>query len=925
MNLRPRIKLFLTLTFFVVSTGLSGCKEKPTYRIGVSQCSDDDWRAKMNDEILREMMFHDDAVVEIRSADDSNEKQIADIKYFADNKFDIIIAAPNEADALTPIIAEVYNSGIPVLLFDRSVHGDQFTAFQGADNREIGRSAAEIARNLVENGDKINILEIRGLAGSTPAEERAEGFAEIVFCHNDMEIVSSAYGNWNGPDAAVAVDSLLNKYPHINIIYAHNDRMAIAAAETAHNHGLDNIKIIGIDAAPEIGIRAVADSIIDVSFLYPTDGYGLIRKAIAILKGEPYERFTYLDANVPVDLSNAAILLRQNDEMKEETAKIVTLKSQVDEYWHKHSAQTMLLYAAIAFTLILFGLAFALLRAYWQRRQSQEKLAAQNKELEKQRDRVIALNEQLREVTQSKLMFFTNVSHDLRTPLTLISGPIEQLAEAQNLTSDQNAMARLAKKNVKVLMRLINQILDFRKYENGKLDLSLSEVDLASMLREWCDSFKIIARTRDIKFTTSIADDANLTAAIDVDKIERVMFNLISNAFKYTRPNGSISVAAARTGDMIEISVTDTGKGISAEDLSHIFERFFQVDKVHPNGSGIGLALAKSFIELHSGSLTAISEPGKGSTFTVKLPVKHIEGDVVSTGSKITAEDVNLELGEVTPTISPDDVDKTCVLVIDDNADIRAMIATILKDDYEVIPAEDGRQGLKMATKYVPDLIICDVMMPIMDGLECCRELKAEQSTCHIPVLMLTACSMDEQRVQGYECGADGYMSKPFNRDVLLARCRSLIDNRRRVKSVWHSSGQGKAIKAETEKAAAVRQADGIGPLDSEFYARFSRLVEENMSDPELSVDSLAGKLGLGRTQFYRKIKALTNYSPVELLRNIRLAKARHLITTTEKSVAEISYEVGFSTPAYFGKCYKDRYGETPTEIRDRLNGQNNS
>ncbi|MDE5594919.1 MAG: substrate-binding domain-containing protein [Muribaculaceae bacterium] len=915
----------MTLTFFVVSTGLSGCKEKPTYRIGVSQCSDDDWRAKMNDEILREMMFHDDAVVEIRSADDSNEKQIADIKYFADNKFDIIIAAPNEADALTPIIAEVYNSGIPVLLFDRSVHGDQFTAFQGADNREIGRSAAEIARNLVENGDKINILEIRGLAGSTPAEERAEGFAEIVSCHNDMEIASSAYGNWNGPDAAVAVDSLLNKYPHINIIYAHNDRMAIAAAETAHNHGLNNIKIIGIDAAPEIGIRAVADSIIDVSFLYPTDGYGLIRKAMAILKGEPYERFTYLDANVPVDLSNAAILLRQNDEMKEETAKIVTLKSQVDEYWHKHSAQTMLLYAAIAFTLILFGLAFALLRAYWQRRQSQEKLAAQNKELEEQRDRVIALNEQLREVTQSKLMFFTNVSHDLRTPLTLISGPIEQLAEAQNLTPDQNAMARLAKKNVKVLMRLINQILDFRKYENGKLDLSLSEVDLASMLREWCDSFKIIARTRDIKFTTSIADDANLTAAVDVDKIERVMFNLISNAFKYTRPNGSISVAAALTGDMIEISVTDTGKGISAEDLSHIFERFFQVDKVHPNGSGIGLALAKSFIELHSGSLTAISEPGKGSTFTVKLPVKHIEGDVVSTGSKITAEDVNLELGEVTPTISPDDVDKTCVLVIDDNADIRAMIATILKDDYEVIPAEDGRQGLKMAAKYVPDLIICDVMMPIMDGLECCRELKAEQSTCHIPVLMLTACSMDEQRVQGYECGADGYMSKPFNRDVLLARCRSLIDNRRRVKSVWHSSGQGKAIKTETEKAAAVRQADGIGPLDSEFYARFSRLVEENMSDPELSVDSLAGKLGLGRTQFYRKIKALTNYSPVELLRNIRLAKARHLITTTEKSVAEIAYEVGFSTPAYFGKCYKDRYGETPTEIRDRLNGQNNS
>lgn len=928
MNLRPRIKLFLTLLLILLAIDFSGCKDKntTTYRIGVSQCSDDDWRAKMNDEILREMMFHDDAVVEIRSADDSSEKQIADIKYFADNGFDIIIAAPNEADALTPTIAEVYASGIPVLLFDRSVHGDQFTAFQGADNREIGRSAAKIARNLVNNGEKIKILEICGLAGSTPAEGRAEGFAEIVAENNDMEIVASAFGNWNGPDAAAVADSLLNIYPHINIIYAHNDRMAIAAAESAARLGLDDIKIIGIDAAPEIGIRAVADSIIDVSFLYPTDGYGIIRKALSILKGEPYERFSYLDANVPVDLSNAAILLRQNDELKGETAKIVTLKSQVDEYWHKHSSQTILLYAAIAFTIILFGLAFALLRAYWQRRQSQEKLATQNRELQEQRDRVIALNDQLHEVTQSKLMFFTNVSHDLRTPLTLISGPVDQLAEAKNLTPDQSAMAKIAKKNVKVLMRLINQILDFRKYENGKLDLALSEVDLASMLREWCDSFKIIARTRDIKFTTTIADNADLTAAVDVDKIERVMFNLISNAFKYTRPNGSISVEATREGDMIGISVRDTGKGISAEDMTHIFERFFQVDKVHPNGSGIGLALAKAFIELHSGSLTATSEPGKGSVFTVKIPVKHTDGEIVSTGSKITANDVNLELGEVSPTISADDVDKTSVLVIDDNPDIRAMIATILKNDYEVIAAEDGRQGLKMAAKYIPDLIICDVMMPVMDGMECCRELKAEQSTCHIPVLMLTACSMDEQRVQGYECGADGYMSKPFNSDVLLARCHSLIDNRRRIKSVWNSPGQGNLTKQDAEKTpSTVRQHDGIGPLDSEFYARFCRLVEENMSDPELSVDSIAGKMGLGRTQFYRKIKALTNYSPVELLRNIRLAKARHLITSTEKSVAEIAYEVGFSTPAYFGKCYKDRYGETPTEIRDRLSGQNNS
>ena len=396
------------------------------------------------------------------------------------------------------------------------------------------------------------------------------------------------------------------------------------------------------------------------------------------------------------------------------------------------------------------------------------------------------------------------------------------------------------------------------------------------------------------------------------------MFNLISNAFKYTAPHGVIKVCAYKDPDNIIISVTDTGRGISAEDLSHIFERFFQVDKVHPNGSGIGLALAKAFIELHSGTLTAESEPGKGSTFTIILPVKHIEGEVVSSGSCITTDDVKLELGEITTTVSSENNDKTTVLVIDDNQDIRTLVSTILMHDFEVITASDGSDGLKMAAKYIPDLIICDVMMPGMDGLECCRRLKSEQTTSHLPVLMLTACSMDEQRVQGYECGADGYMSKPFNRDVLVARCKSLIANRRLVKELW-SSPLTAAIEPKADSHPPRRQTDGIGPVDSEFYARFCEIVEKNMSDADLSVDSIAGMLGLGRTQFYRKIKALTNYSPVELLRNMRLAKARTLLLSTDKSVSEIAYEVGFSAPAYFGKCYKDRYGETPTEIRESM------
>ena len=260
------------------------CHREKTYRIGVSQCSADDWRNKMNEEIMREMMFHPEATVEIRSADDSNEKQIADIRYFRDNGFDIILAAPNEANAITPVIKETYESGLPVVIFDRDINGDSYTAYIGVDNRAIGRSAAQYAGNLTGAGGRV--LEIQGLKGSSPTIQRHEGFAEGAR-QNRLDIVASAHGNWNDTDATRVTDSLLNIYKDIDLIYAHNDRMAIAASNVARRLGL-HIRIIGIDAAPNIGMKAVADSVIDATFLYPTEGHQLIRTALAILKGERF-------------------------------------------------------------------------------------------------------------------------------------------------------------------------------------------------------------------------------------------------------------------------------------------------------------------------------------------------------------------------------------------------------------------------------------------------------------------------------------------------------------------------------------------------------------------------------------------------------------------------------------------------------------
>lgn len=904
----------LYILWFAALLTAAGCTDSKVYKIGVSQCSQDDWRSKMNEEINREIMFHEDAVVEIRSADDSNEKQIADIRYFADNGFDILIVSPNEAAALTPVIKEVYESGMPVVIFDRNINGDTYTARIGVNDEALGRSAAHYALHLLGKG--ATAIEIFGLKGSTPAEGRHNGFVR-EFQDNGGTLLASVPGKWNKEDAVPVVDSLLNIYPDVDLIYAHNDRMAIGASEVAHRHGRGDIRIIGIDAAPNIGIQAVADSVIDATFLYPTEGHRLIQTALAILKKQPYARETMLPLSSAVDLSNADILLLQNETLTQETGKMKLLKAQIDDYWAQHSSQTSLFYASIAIIVLLFGMGFLLLRAYWQRSRHQKELMEQNRMLEEERDKQKRLNEQLQEATQSKLMFFTNVSHDLRTPLTLIAEPVAQLAAAGNLTPQQHTLIRIADKNTHILQRLINQILDFRKYENGKLSLNLTETDFARCLRDWMESFYTMARKRDIKLTlVTPTPDSPLHMAFDTEKIERVFFNLLSNAFKHTPDNGSITVTYAEEGGNLILHVADTGEGISERDLDKIFDRFYQVDRIHPNGSGIGLAVTKAFVELHGGAISVESALQKGTVFTVTMPVKHIAETLRDADKHIDSNDVAAELDAISGHTDFRN-DKPIVLIVDDNKDIQQLVGELLRADYNILTASNGKEGVKMAVRHVPDLIICDVMMPVMDGLECCRHIKSEISTSHIPVLMLTACSLDEQRVQGYDSGADGYLAKPFNSAVLKSKCSSLIANRRRIKNLYESTGLPGTVARDTRTAA--RKNSTGADIDNEFYARFLDIFKAEMGNSDLSVDAIASRMGLERSQFYRKIKALTNYAPVEQMRRLRLQQARTLLTTTDRTISEIAYETGFSTPAYFTKCYRDAYGETPTEARNKL------
>lgn len=917
-----KLKIIVAAIILALLPGCSKQSEKK-WRIGISQCSNDDWRKEMNDEIYREMMFHDDTEVEIRSAEDQNEKQIKDIRYFMDNGFDLIIVAPNEAAALTPVINEAYNKGIPIITFDRDISGDYYTAHMEIDNYGLGHSAAKYAVNILPQ--RARIIEVQGMEDMSPTRKRHAGFTEEIDRHPELSIVASVYGNWDEKLTSQLVDSLLDVYPDLDLIYAHNDRMAISASQTARRKGRHGIKFLGIDGTVDIGIKAVADSIIDATFLYPTEGGRIIRMAIAILKGEPYNREELVAPLSPVDRSNADILLQQSALQKGEIEKIRILHAEMDDYLVKHANQSTLLYATVAIIILFLIIFFLILRAFWQANRHHKILLEQNKQLEEQRDRQKELYQKLDDATQSKLVFFTNVSHDLRTPLTLISESIDQVIEnKENLSSEQKqSFLLLANKNVKILKRLINQILDFRKYENGRMSAILSEADFGKLANEWIESFRVIARKRHIKLTSEISNEHSLRLALDVEKIERVFFNLLSNAFKYTPDNGTIHVICSSDDKNMTFSVADTGCGISEADIHKIFERFYQVDKIHPNGSGIGLSLTKAFIELHGGSITVDSKYGEGSTFTVSIPIRHVDTSWSGNAIAISQKEIEAELDkdEINFGLRAVDSNKPTILIIDDNKDIQKLIIEILGQSYNVMTADNGQAGLKLAAKYIPDLIICDVMMPVMDGLTCCKELKNEISTSHIPVLMLTACSLDEQRVQGYESGADGYLSKPFNGSVLKARCANLISNRKRIYELYKSNSGNNIIGGPDIEKQPISETISHVPydIDSEFYSNFLSIVSNELGNSELNIEYIASRMGLGQSQFSRKIKSLTNFTPVELIRNLRLKKARTLLTTTEKSMSEIAYEVGFTSPAYFSKCFRDAYGETPSDLRAKL------
>ena len=930
--MKRKLHLIIYVAIIVL---LTGCAQQPRkYVIGVSQCSEDTWRDKLNDELKMGEYLNDSLIVKLASSNDDNVLQNKQVNQFIDEGVDLLIVSPNQLSAISKSVERAYDKGIPVILYDRKTNSDKYTAFIGCDNYTIGKSMGTfIAQQLQGKG---RIVEIRGLEGSSPALERHRGFMDAIKPYPGLQVVASEGGNWKEEGGIQAMKRILKQTQDFDYVFAHNDGLAWGAYVAARQMRVKrNYKYTGVDgmATEGGGLELVRDGIFEASYLYPTKGDEVIALAMKILKHQPYERDNYLSTSI-ITQANAALTLMEARDAERQTHNLKTLHKQVNQYLSDYNSQKVMLIGLCLFLFVCLAAAALIFRGYLIKVKLNETLAKTNGELKRlnvelgeKNGELKRLNEEVLELTHSRLVFFTNISHELRTPLTLIADPVEMLLEDSGIKGKSRELLKMVQRNALALQQLVSNILDFRKIQNGKMELKLYRFDIVKTLTMWVGDFQLTAERKQIRLHLDVDDLKGSHEMIaDQEKISRIVFNLLSNALKYTPAGGEIFVSLKDEGANLRLDVRDTGKGISQDEADKIFERFFQA-KGAASGTGIGLALVKSFVELHHGEARVESEPGKGSDFIVVIPreqegdsqVIHNDVDIVdnsvnasaSTGKNVVDESVlqyiddgDRSRGKVQQLVN-ENTNRPTVLVIDDNTDIRQYERTLLQDEYVVLEAADGKEGLAVALKEVPDLVICDVMMPVMDGLEFTKQLKTNTATSHIPVIMLTAKNLEEHRAEGYEHGADSYITKPFHSKVLLARIENLLRQRQLLKNLYQGAQEAEKEISESH----------LEDRDKQFLKQLQAIIQKNLSDSEFGVEDMGQQIGLSRVQLYRKVKAMTGSSVVDLLRKARLAKARRLLETRSMSVSEVAYEVGFSAPSYFTKCFKEEYGMLPGDV----------
>ena len=884
----PFLLVWLTL---IVLCGCTSSGKQKRHVIGLSQCMlDDAWREAMINDMRIEASNYDDMEIIIKDAQNNNETQIQQIRDLIRQKVDVLIISPYQSEPITAVAEEAYRAGIPTIITDRKVNTDQYTSFVGANNYEIGLAAGNYAANYLP--PNAIILEIWGLTQTSPAQERHKGFVDALREREDLSF-RKIEGQWLVDTARMELRKL--EHPEqIDFVYAHNDMMAIAARE--YFMAWDSIRgrdlrIIGVDAVAGAGLEAVEDGRINASFLYPTGGEQVIRTAMRIIQGEPVDKFIPL-RTAPVDHQSARTLLLQADQLQKYKQRIEAQRSRIDGlsdrfYFLRNSLGVI--------SLLMIGFIALSIYAFYINR----KMRQANRKL-------ISLNAEMKEVTAQKLQFFTNVSHEVRTPLTLILAPLDRLIVSLRESPYASDLG-LIQKNANRLLRVINQILDFRKVEGKQEKLAVREIDLVPFVGEIKSYFDSMGSVRAISYTFT-SSMKQCTLWIDPDLLEKVLVNLLSNAFKFTPEGGSVRIELTEEEDRVFIRVIDTGSGIQPGNLPHLFDRFYTEDR--SMGTGIGLQLVKEYIHMHGGEIHVKSEPGQRTTFTVCLRKgkAHFEdSDLMETSVSHQAYEASrLDDSETHKMLS-----KTypyTILITEDDDEVRCFLERELSPHFKTRTAANGKDALRVLEEEEISLVVSDVMMPEMNGFELCRTIKSQLLFSHIPVILLTALTDERQRIFGITGGADDYIQKPFHTDYVKIKIIHLLQERQKLRErLLEKLRDNKLLLSEPEK---------VESIDDAFLRKFAEQIEAVYADPEYNVEKLSETLGLSRGHLHRKIKELTGTAPVEFLRTYRLNKATQLLRQNAYTVSEVAYRTGFSSPAYFSKCFKAVYGVTPTEYQ---------
>lgn len=727
----------LLLLPLMIPLFITGCTLRASYKykIGVSQCVGGRWRDKVNNEMLSAQHLYDtDVKVCIINADNNTDRQRQQIDSLINADVDLLVISPNEYKPLSPCVERAKKRGIPVILFERKTSSNDYTAYIGGDNVEAGRAigtyAARLCRDSIHVGRRPVVLEITGQLVMSPDRERYQGFSSVMKKHPELDF-QHIKTNWSLEDSYAATKEWLQAGKPLDVVFCQSDLASFGAYKAAKELGKEKgIYFLGVDALPGEGIDAVQQGKLAASYIYPTHGEEIIALALRILEHKPYKRTNIIKSmvvtpqNVDEIAINANAMMRQNE-------YLITIQNKLEDYFGLYHVQRTLLFVSLVVALILLIAVLLVWRAIVITRRA---------------------NRQMKELGDEQNRFYTNASHQLRTPLTLIIGPLQQLGESKTLSEGDHELLGIVQRNAEQLLHLVTDVLQFQK----------------------------------------------------------------------------------ETQKMIQDPQPDDAHAIS------------------------------------------------------RRSVQDGQHDIV-------VRDQSDELATV--------------LIVDDNDDMRRYLRTLLLDRYYVLEASDGQSGWKLARESVPDLVISDVMMPVMDGLTFCAKLKADPLTSHIPVILLTARSTEQQQAEGLSQGADAYLTKPFSAEVLIAHIVSLLANRQKLKEAFAAEKQQTNDNHE--------QDEKLSTPDKMFMDTLRQAILKNMSNTKLKMDDLGADMGISRVQLYRKVKAMTGMSPVELLKEMRLQRAMKLLKATDKTVAEVAYEVGFGTPGYFSSCFKKQYGKYPTDVKE--------